>query len=329
MATKRKRPTLEQHVNGASPRNKRVKQASTPAASVTKKRSRRRVNPKYTSSNSRKPRRTLEEQAANVRAESLVTAANALPLDLFGAKYIQTNAFLGSLTGNGGQEFMFELENPSTLGQERMEKLIHLIEDTSGADYKGSSAGWDVGHKREEMGHEDMRFLIVKDRGNGVRRVRCDRVDQGEGGGQNGQLKGEEESAPTTEGAVAGFLSFMLTTEETESVIYIYEIHLYEWARGAGLGGWLMSVVEEIGRRVGVDKAMLSVFATNERAEKFYRARGYGEDELCPSWSMGRLKSGKVRKPEYYIMSKSLQDDGVSIGPTSSLKMTLRMSKPG
>lgn len=215
-------------------------------------------------------------------------AANKLPLGEFGAKYIEESQW-SHASSEDEHNFTIELHSPSTLPRTDLEGLVELIEETSAADYRASSAGWDYRHKTTEMRQPEMRFLIA---------LAVNPVDRGPN-------DDDDEGMETH----AGFLSFMLTTEGPDAVIYVYEIHLYDWARGQGLGGWLMGVAESIGMKVGVDKAMLTVFASNERAEGFYRRRGYGEDESSPSLSMGRLKSGKVRRPEYYILSKKLKGD--------------------
>ena len=101
-----------------------------------------------------------------------------------------------------------------------------------------------------------------------------------------------------------GFLSFMLTYEDGREVIYVYEIHLAETLRGGGIGRHLMGMVEEIGRKVGVDKVMLTVFVANERARQFYERLGYGVDEYSPQER--RLRGGVVKAPDYVILSKTL-----------------------
>jgi len=66
-----------------------------------------------------------------------------------------------------------------------------------------------------------------------------------------------------------------------------------------------MGIMEETGRKVGVEKAMLTVFTKNEGGMKFYEKRGYVEDEYSPPSK--RLRSGLVEKPSYTILSKTLR----------------------
>ncbi|KAG7005768.1 hypothetical protein G7Y79_00018g045750 [Physcia stellaris] len=90
---------------------------------------------------------------------------------------------------------------------------------------------------------------------------------------------------------VDGFLSFMFTKEEEAPVVYVYE---------------------DIGREAGVEKAMLTVFARNEGGRRWYERMGYAVDEASPS--PRRLRGGKTKEPDYYILSKRLvvedEDDG-------------------
>lgn len=103
---------------------------------------------------------------------------------------------------------------------------------------------------------------------------------------------------------VDGFLSFMLTYEDGYEVIYCYEIHLKPLLRGNGVGKQLIGMMEEVGRKAGVAKAMLTVFVENEGALKFYDKLGYEEDEFSPGPK--KLRNGVVKNPTYIILSKSL-----------------------
>lgn len=150
------------------------------------------------------------------------------------------------------------------------------MRDTSSADYKASAAGWHAANKRREMRLLDLRYVLL-----GL-------------GKQDVGLCGE----------VYGFCSFMLTWEDGIEVIYCYEIHLDERLRGRGWGKRLMGLLEEVGRRAEVEKAMLTVFRRNEAAVRFYEGLGYEVDEFSPRPK--KLRSGVVKEVDYSIMSKSL-----------------------
>lgn len=168
-----------------------------------------------------------------------------------------------------------------------LKSCFRLLELTSAKDYKGSSIGWSPSKKRKEMKLPDMKYLI---------------------------LRQQEAASPSTEKAclthlsgtsqVAGFLSFMVTYEDGKEVIYCYEIHLSPAVQGQGLGNVLMSRFEEIGKRIGLEKAMLTVFTSNSVAQKFYDRLGYRVDEYSPPPRI--LRSGAIKESDYLILSKPL-----------------------
>ncbi|KKK18258.1 hypothetical protein AOCH_001942 [Aspergillus ochraceoroseus] len=71
------------------------------------------------------------------------------------------------------------------------------------------------------------------------------------------------------------------------------------------LGEELMMRFERVGQRIGLEKAMLTVFKSNTQAANFYGRVGYEEDENSPR--PRRLRNGMVKEADYRIMSKSLQ----------------------
>ena len=169
--------------------------------------------------------------------------------------------------------------------------LFELIKHTSYKDYKASRQGWDDEHKLEEMEDEDMRYLVVKL--------------------SNGRLP-ETEKQWTKDSeldhSIIGFLSLMITQEEDENVVYIYEIHISEHFRDCGLGRHLFKMVEHIGKATGMDKSMLTVFKRNTYARQWYTSRGYEEDEISPR--PRKLRGGRSIEPDYEILSKRLQEQG-------------------
>jgi len=103
--------------------------------------------------------------------------------------------------------------------------------------------------------------------------------------------------------AIHGMLSFMITVEDNFPVLYIYEIHMSRFARGTGIGGHLMRMVEGIAREAGLAKTMLTSFTKEFWTVETYRHLGYTEDEYSPE---ARELRGKVVKPDYIIMSKTM-----------------------
>ncbi|KAI5206501.1 hypothetical protein E4T39_02549 [Aureobasidium subglaciale] len=165
--------------------------------------------------------------------------------------------------------------------------LFELIKHTSYKDYDASNQGWNAEHKTEEMEDEDMRYLVVRLAGHAVP-----------------EPERRWSKDLSLDHSVIGFLSFMITQEEEENVVYIYEVHISEHFRGCGLGRHLFDIVEYIGRTTGMDKTMLTVFKSNTRARNWYALRGYEEDEISPK--PRKLRGGRSIESDYEILSKHL-----------------------
>lgn len=133
----------------------------------------------------------------------------------------------------------------------------------------------------------DMKYMIMR---------RISSNDDGDG--NNDDIDDESRG-------IAGFIEFMVTYEDGYEVLYCYEIHLAREVQGQRLGEELMSRFERIGRRIGLEKAMLTVFKSNNRAITFYDRLGYTEDESSPRPK--RLRNGSVKEADYLIMSKMLR----------------------
>lgn len=177
--------------------------------------------------------------------------------------------------------YLVRFATTESIREEDLEACFRLVERTSRNDYKASSMGWSARRKREEMRDEDMKYLLLTT-SDGVNYSPSYRVD--------------------------GFLSFMFTKEDEAPVVYVYEVHLRPSLQGRGVGGKLMAMVEDIGRQGGVGKAMLTVFARNEGGRRWYERMGYAVDEASPS--PRRLRGGRTKEPDYYILSKSLKQAG-------------------
>lgn len=75
-------------------------------------------------------------------------------------------------------------------------------------------------------------------------------------------------------------------------------------AQGKGLGRYLVGIMEQVGAKAGLEKAMLTVFVSNKGALGFYEKLGYTEDEYSPE--PRKLRNGTVKMPDYVILSKAL-----------------------
>ena len=165
----------------------------------------------------------------------------------------------------------------------KLKRCLDLIEQTSKADYDASGKKWSRIDKEKEMLLPDMKYLLF----------------------WQSEMGEKISSNPNKD--LIGFVSFMITYEDGKEVIYIYEIHFIERLRGLGYGGDLMDVVEAIGREVGVEKAMLTVFQSNKRAVNFYADRGYTVDPYSPK--ARNFRDGSAKEPKYLILSKEIKAD--------------------
>lgn len=163
-------------------------------------------------------------------------------------------------------------------GKNYIEHCLRLVQQTSAEDYEKSGVGWSLAKKRKEMKLPDLKYILLVEH----------------------LLTAES----TVKIQVIGFISFMITYEDGHEVVYIYEIHFVPEWQGKGLGQKLMETVESIGKSVGVEKAMLTVFRSNARAVTWYEKLGYVEDEFSPEARM--MRNGVVKEPTYTILSKQL-----------------------
>jgi ribosomal protein S18 acetylase RimI-like enzyme len=168
--------------------------------------------------------------------------------------------------------YVITLELSSSISPADLEDCYKLLTETSKADYETAAMGWHPRKKLREMRLPDLRYLMVK---------------------------------PEPDAPLEGFASFMLTYEDGNEVVYLYEVHLQESLRGTGLGKKLMSLVESAGRSAGMSKAMLTVFRNNTSARAFYEALRYAVDEYSPEPKV--LRGGVIKQPDYDILFKSLR----------------------
>ncbi len=205
-----------------------------------------------------------------------IEAANSVSVPVFTAKFLPECPLPSPVILNIEaleSQYAITLEASSTISPCAFTKCFNLVASTSSGAYSTSSKGWSPSKKRKEMRLPDLRYLLLK-------------------------------SNSSSDASVEGFISFMLTYEDGCEVIYCYEIHLSSRLRGYGVGKHLMRLMEDVGRRVGVEKAMLTVFLENQGGLAFYEKMGYHEDDYSPE--PRKLRNGVVKKPDYIILSKPL-----------------------
>lgn len=217
---------------------------------------------------------------------------------------------------NAPSDTSLDVYSAATISTADLDACLDLVELTSSEDYAASGAGWSRPKKRKEMKLPDMKYLILRDCassadmrqagvGAGTDKADEPKIEATSLGKASSGLKGSADKHVNNKSIVLGFLSFMVTYEDGKEVVYCYEIHLAAAARGRGLGVLLMSRMEEIGRSVGVEKAMLTVFRSNVVACRFYEKVGYAVDEYSPQ--PRRLRNGTIKEFDYMILSKRLK----------------------
>ena len=204
-------------------------------------------------------------------ASTPVDEANALDLASFIEQYL-SNIGLTFPSDSAPPISTITVTRASSMDTHDLSSCLALIAKTSQVDYAASSQGWHPKRKLKEMKLPDLRYLLVR---------------------------------ASSDSNLIGFASFMLTYEDGKEVIYLYEIHMDEGIRGKGLGKFLMNIVEEVGRRASMEKVMLTVFACNEPARHFYSGLGYAVDDFSPG--ARTLRNGRVKEPDYLILSKPLK----------------------
>lgn len=214
-----------------------------------------------------------------------IDSLNALPLKTYCSQLFTPANFLTYTHKTTTQTLTLDLHSPTSLSPSVFTACLNLIATTSSAAYAASSKGWSRAAKRKEMRLPDLRYIILS-------KIMND---------DNGRRS-----------ELAGFLSFMLTYEDGFDVIYCYEIHLAPGLEGQGLGKRLVYMMEDVGRKAGVQKAMLTVFVANEAARAFHHKLGYEVDEYSPR--PRKLRNGVVKEVDYSILSKALVEEPRKLG---------------
>ncbi|KAJ5757930.1 uncharacterized protein N7511_006624 [Penicillium nucicola] len=259
------------------------------------------------------------------KIQPLVERTNALSIENFIAKYMpstttsnQTTEEATSLadqTTPAETPLSLDVYSAASIPPADLEACLDLIEETSSDAYRASADGWSRTKKHKEMKLPDMKYLIFRD-SNDSNDSNDNKATEAPNNSETADLPQERDERGPALGStgctlnqrreVLGFLSFMVTYEDGKEVVYCYEIHLSARARGRGVGSVLMERMEAIGRAVGLEKAMLTVFKSNGVACRFYERLGYGLDEYSPR--PRRLRNGTVKEVDYMILSKRLRD---------------------
>ena len=248
---------------------------------LSKKRGRTASTSKPSSS---KTRRTNKNTGCDSKYFQ-VDAANQLNIEDFRSIYFPSNSPTRQhVSEKTDAAFHFILHSVKSISEAKLNACFSLIEETSREAYKASQRGWKPRAKYQEMREPDMKYVLV---------YKSNSIESSDA--HNGP-----DLCPSDK-AFGGFMSFQLTTEPPDQVLYIYEIHLASYMRGIGLGHHLMLLAQKIAGDVGVAKTMLTVFTSNAKARKFYEKLGYRVDDISPD---DRELRGIIRPADYAILSK-------------------------
>jgi GNAT superfamily N-acetyltransferase len=148
--------------------------------------------------------------------------------------------------------------HPSPLPEKLQTKCLDLFGRNMGDMYKESDWGLNMNEKKEELSHENARFLTCSN--------------------DNNNNKNE----------LVAFAHFRFDVNDdddpTEEVLYVYELQVDASVRRCGLGRCFMSILELVARRAQMKKSMLTVFKSNKAAIQFYTLKmKYKVDEISPS----------------------------------------------
>ncbi|WVR06463.1 hypothetical protein IAU60_003494 [Kwoniella sp. DSM 27419] len=239
-------------------------------------------------------------------------------------------------TSSTGIDYTISLVPAAALGPYARDTIFGLFDANMSGLQQDSSFPYTESSKREELFHEDTRYILLLDPGSGrpfkrtrsaspieallsplmaLRKLNGGSIGQqgrdkgmakakdpvqggnssaqagaGAGAGEGGQVQADSSAEPIqlTPDQLLGFCSFRFDTEETLSdrdaeVAYCYELQLRPDTRGSGLGKLLISTLEGIGCRRGLDKVMLTCLKRNTLALTFYTKQGYTPDEIDPT----------------------------------------------
>ncbi|KAL7414834.1 acyl-CoA N-acyltransferase [Mrakia frigida] len=144
--------------------------------------------------------------------------------------------------------------------------------------YVDSSFGWKPLVKKAELFHSQARYIVAR------------------------------RSPSSFSGEVAGYLGWRFVVDETveggeDAVVYLYELSISPKHQKMGLGRILVEGVEELGRKAGMKKVVLTSLKKNLGAVAFYSRMGYEIDPTSPSRSEPDEDQNEF---DYEILSKTL-----------------------
>lgn len=171
--------------------------------------------------------------------------------------------------------------------------------------YEHSNWGLDLELKRDELSHPNARFLIV-----------TTHEDCGEEQGRSEivlafthfRFECSIDDCNDNNYVYNGTFS---STDDHESVLYVYEIQIDPKIQRQNIGKRLMTLMQIIAMKMNMEKVMLTVFKFNNGAMDFYKNKlGYQLDQSSPGFfdeSDNGFDSEGGEEADYEILSKIVQ----------------------
>lgn len=108
------------------------------------------------------------------------------------------------------------------------------------------------------------------------------------------------------------FISLMDTLDNGIRVLYLYEIHIDPIHQGEGIGKFLINGFHQLAFKLSKSSIQLgnlkgtklTVFSGNEFAINWYKKFGYKLSDDSPVDK--KLRNGKIIKPNYYLLFRSI-----------------------
>ncbi|PFH54539.1 hypothetical protein AMATHDRAFT_135022, partial [Amanita thiersii Skay4041] len=160
--------------------------------------------------------------------------------------------------------YQISVVHASELGDHDRESIWSIFETNMHDAYINSSFGWEPEHKIKELFHPLSRFLLVS-------RER-----------------------------IVAYCMLRFEVEESEAIVYCYEVQVSPAIQRMGLGKRLMQLVLQIATVWHMDRIMLTVFKSNKGAFELYRGLGFRVDETSPG------QCGE--EVEYEILSRDVDE---------------------
>ncbi|EGO00059.1 hypothetical protein SERLA73DRAFT_160099 [Serpula lacrymans var. lacrymans S7.3] len=174
----------------------------------------------------------------------------------------------------------------SELTEDHRKSIWDIFEDNMRALYMTSSFGWDPSSKQTELFDPLSRFILLE---------RMNENNQLEEGAES-PIGVESSTFPRT---LVAYTMFRFEREDSQNVIYCYELQVKRETQRLGLGKRLTQCLVDVGTEWKMKKVMLTVFKSNEEAHQFYRSIGFSTDPTSPEFS-------EEDKCDYIIMSKRI-----------------------